>query len=182
MGLRLRRLNGPQIKQERTRVFARETKRRHIGMADHQPFAQPLHKRIQIESAIERTKGRGTDVRALATFADGIHCEHMLSAKARPRCSRRLELLSSARLDDVAASRRRIVSPTTTLGASPLAMKKDFHCPHGCGFGLFGGGASVMVVLQLRHENVSNCALCSSDLLLSMAMPQSGQCRIGGRG
>ena len=39
-----------------------------------------------------------------------------------------------------------------------------------------------MVVLQLRHENVSNCALCSSDLLVSIAMPQSGQCRIGGRG
>jgi Alpha/beta hydrolase family len=31
-------------------------------------------------------------------------------------------------------------------------------------------------------ENVSNCALCSSDLLLSMASPQNGQCRIGGRG
>jgi len=33
-----------------------------------------------------------------------------------------------------------------------------------------------MVVLQLRHENVSNCAFSSSDLLLSIAMPQSGQC------
>jgi hypothetical protein len=32
-----------------------------------------------------------------------------------------------------------------------------------------------MVVLQLRHENVSNSALLSSDLLLSIAMPQSGQ-------
>jgi hypothetical protein len=39
----------------------------------------------------------------------------------------------------------------------------------------------VMVVLQLRHENVSNSALCSSDLLLTIAIPQSGQCRIGGR-
>jgi hypothetical protein len=38
-----------------------------------------------------------------------------------------------------------------------------------------------MVVLQLRHENVSNCVLRSSDLLLSIAIPQSGQCRIGGR-
>jgi hypothetical protein len=38
-----------------------------------------------------------------------------------------------------------------------------------------------MVVLQLRHEKVSNCVLCSSDLLLSIAIPQSGQCRIGGR-
>jgi hypothetical protein len=38
-----------------------------------------------------------------------------------------------------------------------------------------------MIVLQLRHENVSNCKLSSSDLLLSIAIPQSGQCRMGGR-
>jgi hypothetical protein len=38
-----------------------------------------------------------------------------------------------------------------------------------------------MTVLQLRHENVSNAALCSSDLLLIIASPQSGQCRMGGR-
>jgi len=38
-----------------------------------------------------------------------------------------------------------------------------------------------MTVLQLRHENVSKLALCSSDLLLIIASPQSGQCRIGGR-
>jgi hypothetical protein len=37
------------------------------------------------------------------------------------------------------------------------------------------------MVLQLRHENVSNCALFSSDLLLSIAIRHSGQCRIGGR-
>jgi hypothetical protein len=36
-----------------------------------------------------------------------------------------------------------------------------------------------MTVLQLRHENVSNPALCSSDLLLIIASPQSGQCRMG---
>src|SRR5260221_14207205 len=105
----------------------------------------------------------------------------MLSARTRPRCSSGLELLSSAKLDDVATSRRRIASLTTTLGA-PIATKKDCRSAHGFGCGRFGGGASVMVVLQLRHENVSNCALCSSDLLLSIAMPQSGQCRSGGRG
>jgi hypothetical protein len=38
-----------------------------------------------------------------------------------------------------------------------------------------------MTVLQLRHENVSKFAVCSSDLLLIIASPQSGQCRIGGR-
>jgi len=36
-----------------------------------------------------------------------------------------------------------------------------------------------MTVWQFRQENVSNCALCSSDLLLTMANPHSGQCRIG---
>jgi hypothetical protein len=106
----------------------------------------------------------------------------MLSARTRPRSSSGLELLSSAKLDDVATSRRRIASLTTTLEAPLLAMKKDCPSAHWFGFGRFGGGASVMVVLQLRHENVSNCALCSSDLLLSIAMPQSGQCRSGGRG
>jgi hypothetical protein len=39
-----------------------------------------------------------------------------------------------------------------------------------------------MTVLQLRHENVSKFALCASDLLLIIASPQSGQCRIGGHG
>ena len=70
MGVHLRRLNGPQIKQERTRVLTRETKRRHIRMANHQPFAQPLHERIKIDSAIERAKGRGANVRALTALAD----------------------------------------------------------------------------------------------------------------
>jgi len=37
-----------------------------------------------------------------------------------------------------------------------------------------------MTVLQLRHENVSKWALCSSDLLLIIASPHSGQERIGG--
>jgi hypothetical protein len=64
----------------------------------------------------------------------------------------------------------------------PLCPDRQARRAHWFGIGRFGGGASVMVVLQLRHENVSNCALCSSDLLLSIAMPQSGQCRSGGRG
>ena len=72
VGLRLRRLNRPQIKQERTRVLAGEAKRRHIRMADREPLAQPLHERIEIHAAIERAKGRGTDVRARATRADGM--------------------------------------------------------------------------------------------------------------
>jgi hypothetical protein len=38
-----------------------------------------------------------------------------------------------------------------------------------------------MTVLQLRQENVSYCAFRSSDLLLIIASPQSGQLRIAGR-
>src|SRR6266567_2415224 len=68
----LRRLNGPQIKQERTRVLTRETKRRHIRMANHQPFAQPLHERIKIHAAIERAEGGGANVRTLTALADGM--------------------------------------------------------------------------------------------------------------
>src|SRR5262244_2724478 len=71
-GLHLRRLNGPQIKQERPRVLAREAKRRHVRMANRQPFAQPLHERIKIDSAIERAKGRGANVRTLPAPADGM--------------------------------------------------------------------------------------------------------------
>ena len=53
---------------------------------------------------------------------------------------------------------------------------------HWFGLGVFGGAVRLIMVLQLRHENVSNCALFSSDLLLSIASLQSGQFRIGGRG
>src|SRR5262249_7456031 len=67
---RLRHLDGPQIKQKRTRVLTRETKRRHIRMANHQSFAQLLHERIKINSAIERAKGGGASVRTLTAFAD----------------------------------------------------------------------------------------------------------------
>src|SRR5262249_17381195 len=72
MGWHLRRLNGSQIKQERPRVLAREAKRRHVRMANHQPFAQPLHERIKIDSPIERAKGRGANVRTLPAPADGM--------------------------------------------------------------------------------------------------------------
>src|SRR5262245_26236350 len=72
LGFQLRRLNGPEIKQERTRVLAGETKRRHIRMADHEPFAQSLHERIKIDAAIERAEGGRANVRAPATLADGM--------------------------------------------------------------------------------------------------------------
>jgi hypothetical protein len=39
-------------------------------MADDQPFAQPVHERIEIEPAIERAKGRGTNMRAGTSLGD----------------------------------------------------------------------------------------------------------------
>src|SRR6266566_566905 len=70
--MHLLRLNGPQIKQERTRVRTRETKRRHIRMADREALAQTFHERIKIHAAIERAEGRGTSVRTHTTPADGM--------------------------------------------------------------------------------------------------------------
>jgi len=74
----------------------------------------------------------------------------------------------------------------TFFGADAIALTASDRLshvarPHWFGLGLFGGGVKLITVLQFRHENVSNCALCSSDLLLSIASPQSGQCRSGGR-
>src|SRR5262249_2358970 len=87
---RLRRLDGPQIKQERTRVLAREAKRRHIRMANHQPFTQPLHERIKIDSAIERAKGGGASVRTLTAFTD------RMALRAHPFRQRAAALLQRA--------------------------------------------------------------------------------------
>jgi len=44
------------------------------------------------------------------------------------------------------------------------------------GLGLVGGGAKLIVVPHLTQENSSKCGLLSSDLLPSIATPQSGQC------
>src|SRR6516165_1950163 len=51
------------------------------------------------------------------------HCEHILSARARPRCSSGLGPLSSAKPVDVAKSSRRIASLTITLEL-PIHRKK----------------------------------------------------------
>jgi hypothetical protein len=151
-------------------------------MADREPFAQSLHERIKIHAAIEHAKGRGTNVRTLTTPADGM------TLRAHAFRQSTAALLERARATVFGQARRGCdeqkedCEPLDHVGSSPLAMKKDGRSAHWFGFWRLGGGASVMVVLQLRHENVSNCALCSSDLLLSIAMPQSGQCRSGGRG
>src|SRR6516165_8954599 len=110
--MHLRRLNGPQIKQERTRVFARETKRRHIRMADHEALAQLLHERIKIHAASERTKGGGTSVRTLTTPADGMTLRAHSFRRSAAALFQWTGLLSSAKLDDVASSRRKIASLT----------------------------------------------------------------------
>jgi hypothetical protein len=180
--MHLLRLNGPQIKQERPRVLTRETKRRHIRMADREPFAQSLHERIKIHATIKRAKGGGTNVRTLATPADGMTLRAHAFRQSTAALLQRTGAVVFGQARRCCDEQKKDGEPHDHLGSSPLAMKKDCRSAHWFGFGRFGGGASVMVVLQLRHENVSNCALCSSDLLLSIAMPQSGQCRSGGCG
>src|SRR5262244_3533566 len=122
-GLRLRRLNGPQIKQERTRVLTRETKRRHIRMANHQPFAQPLHERIKIDSAIECAKGGGASVRTLTAFTD------RMALRAHPFRQRAAALLERARAAFGQSGRgcdeqKEDCEPHDHFASSPRATKK----------------------------------------------------------
>jgi hypothetical protein len=125
--MHLRRLNGPEIEQERTRVFARETKRRHIRMANRQALAQPLHKRIKIHSAIERAKGRGTNVRALTALAD------RMALRAHSFCKSPTPLLQRTGAPVFGQAGRRCEQqkgdsePHDHFGSSPLTAKKDSH-------------------------------------------------------
>jgi hypothetical protein len=127
IGLHLRRLNGPQIKQERTRVLARETKRRHIRMANHQPFAQPLHERIKIDSAIERAKGRGASVRTLPAPADGMalraHSFRQSAAALFERTGAALFGQAGWRCDE----QKEDCEPHDHVGSPPLPAGKDFR-------------------------------------------------------
>src|SRR5262245_8562310 len=63
-------LNGPQIENEGASILARKAKHRHVGMADGQPFAQPVHESIEIEPAIERAKSRGAGMGTLTPLPD----------------------------------------------------------------------------------------------------------------
>ena len=73
-GIRLRRLDRPQIEDQRTGIFARETKRRHVWMVEHKPFAQPIGEGIELHPPIERAEGGRTDVRALSAPANRMAC------------------------------------------------------------------------------------------------------------
>jgi hypothetical protein len=76
-------------------------------------------------------------------------------------------------------SRKFIALPDVS---SKIRISSNRGRAYSSGLGLFGRGARLISVSQFRHENVSNSAPFSSDLLVSIASPQSGQCRIGGRG
>src|SRR5262249_31949615 len=67
---RLWHLDRPEVHEERTRIFAREAKRRHIRVTRRQAFAQPLCKRIKLHPAIERAERRRANVRTLAALPD----------------------------------------------------------------------------------------------------------------
>jgi hypothetical protein len=90
--MHLRRLNGPQIKKERAGIFARETKGWHIRMVNRQAFAQPVHERIKVHSAIERAEGRGTNVWTLTALAD------RMTLRAHSLCKSATMLLKGAKL------------------------------------------------------------------------------------
>jgi hypothetical protein len=66
------RLNRPEIQEQRTGIVARETKRRHVWMIDHQPFAQSIRKSVEIHPPIERTEGGRTNMRTLAAPANRV--------------------------------------------------------------------------------------------------------------
>ena len=125
MGWHLRRLNGPQIKQERTRVLAREAKRRHVRMTNRQPFAQPLHERIKIDSAIERAKGRGANVRALTALADRMA---LLAHSFRQSAAALLERSGAAVFGETSRrceEHKEDSEPQDHFGSIPLATKKS---------------------------------------------------------
>ncbi len=98
--MHLRRQNRPQVKEECTGIFARETKRWHIRMVSHQALAQAVHESIEIHSTIERAEGRSTNVRTLTALAD------RMTLRAA---------LSSAKPADVASNRQMIASLAITF-------------------------------------------------------------------
>jgi len=68
----LRCLDGSQVEHEAARIFACEPECRHIGMTNHEPFAQSVAERIEIHPAIESTERRRSGIWALAIPADGV--------------------------------------------------------------------------------------------------------------
>jgi len=127
MGMHLRRLNGPQIKQERTRVLTRETKCRHIRMADREALAQSLHERIKIDAAIECAKGRSTNVGTLTALADRMtlraHVFRQSSAALLERTRAAVFGQTGRRWDE----QKEDCKPHDHVGSPPLAEKKDFR-------------------------------------------------------
>jgi len=94
---RLWHLDRPEVHEERTRIFAREAKCRHIWMTGHQAFAQPLCKRIKLHPAIERAERRRANVRTLAALPDRMACRLLQRAglavlsQAARRCEQQKE-------------------------------------------------------------------------------------------
>ena len=57
-------LDRAQVIHQRARILALKAERRHVGMPADEPFAQPMHKRIEVDAACERPECRGGGVRA----------------------------------------------------------------------------------------------------------------------
>jgi hypothetical protein len=129
-------------------------------MIGPQSLAQPIGESIKLHPPTERAEGRRTSVWTLAAPTNRMaRRTHSL----RKSATLLLQCRSFAVLGEPGRCRE---------------QQKGDDKPQK---ELVDGGARLMTVLQLRQENVSKCALFSSDLLLNIARPQSGQCRSGGR-
>jgi hypothetical protein len=53
-------------------MLAGESKRRHVGMVDHETLAQSFHERVEIDAPIEAAKRRSIGMRAFTAPADGV--------------------------------------------------------------------------------------------------------------
>jgi hypothetical protein len=65
-------LDGPQIKPQGPGIFAAKVKRWHVWMVNHQAISETVHKTVQIDTATEVAKWRGSGMRTFAPTADGM--------------------------------------------------------------------------------------------------------------
>ena len=68
----LRCLDRSEIEHKAARIFACEAECRHIGMTNHEPFAQSVAERTEIHPAIEGAERRRAGIWTLSISADGM--------------------------------------------------------------------------------------------------------------
>jgi hypothetical protein len=172
-------------------------------MIGPQSLAQPIGESIKLHPPTERAEGRRTSVWTLAAPTNRmarrthslrksatllLQCRSFAVLGEPGRCREQQKgddkpQNHSEKLSCWYASTGAKHCGYLNLGDRRNLVLSRYHpvVNHWFGLELVDGGARLMTVLQLRQENVSKCALFSSDLLLNIARPQSGQCRSGGR-